>query len=130
MRFYIPRHFTWLCCLCGRRRFPRAATHRLCDAVRHVTRVQLSLNNLFEDGLNEFMVEVFAEHLPVALVPRLVKAISDVLMVRIRSCASPCLSPVARDTCTVARRAWGRMRKGAVAAVCAGARLALCCAWA
>ena len=86
--YYVPRLFASIICLGRRRIFPKAETSAVCDALRTVARVQLSLNNLFEDGLNEIMVEVMVERFPVALVPRLVQTASNVL--EVRTLRAPC----------------------------------------
>jgi hypothetical protein len=79
--FYIPRFFTAACCLGSCRHFPRNEMQKVCSAIRGVTRVQLSLNNLLEDGVNETMVSVIAQRFPPDLVPHLVASAADVLLV-------------------------------------------------
>ena len=80
--YYLPRALALLCGGRRRRIFPEPEAHALCGAVRGVARIQLSLHNLFEDGLSQSMADVLRERFPQELVPRLVESSANIIEAR------------------------------------------------
>ena len=80
--FYLPRIFAAALCVQHKRLFPAQKVKAVCSAVRGVARIQMSLYNLFEDGMSQSVTDVLQERFPAEMVPRLAEFSSDSIKAR------------------------------------------------